>query len=546
MGVDPANAEIPPPSAFWTAEILRAVLFQEREPPHPMDIVVTGTGRALVFWGRRSRGEGFTGDQVTEFWQALPRGMPVRNREIRFVCRPIPLEDGRREASHALSKPRIHTTRVTQPKNPFEDQVALEGDNEGPLLEQPRHRAAERAGPEPNHRPMWNPRPLHQEMPMETTEEEDYSTATSGTESTASEAPSRSSRRRHRRRRRRPRENRGGKPKINIPTFKADDAKGAVTYASWRYDVNSYRGQVNDEFLRPYVIASLQGSPGELIRSMPETTPLAGVLDKLDKYFGDVRTFEQLNKSFYDLKMGDKLDTVSGLAGELHKTASRMMQRYPARLTPDAVEEMKREQLYSGLPDHYQSKLSYMVCPQNPCTFDELLMAAREIERKSTKVIRDQQARNNARNNSGFGRDRFFADRRLKGNNPQVRTTQVNTEEDPDQDPGVESGEESVDLLPDLANLGLDEDTICRVMQGIHDYENKKGACFNCGEVGHYVRECPKELKANQPSKFAKNVENDKKSSLNAKGGAGQGARAPPQKKPTARDQDPNNPVKRN
>ena len=52
--------------------------------------------------------------------------------------------------------------------------------------------------------------------------------------------------------------------KINLPIFKDEDAKDAVTYQSWRWDLTVYRcAGCRDYTLLPYTIRSLQGYPGE-------------------------------------------------------------------------------------------------------------------------------------------------------------------------------------------------------------------------------------------------------------------------------------------
>ena len=53
--------------------------------------------------------------------------------------------------------------------------------------------------------------------------------------------------------------------KINLPVFKDEDAKDAVTYQSWRWDLTMYWfvGCTDHTYLS-YVIWSLQGYPGEL------------------------------------------------------------------------------------------------------------------------------------------------------------------------------------------------------------------------------------------------------------------------------------------
>ena len=54
--------------------------------------------------------------------------------------------------------------------------------------------------------------------------------------------------------------------KINLPVFKDRDAKDAVTYQSWRWDLTLYRcARCRDCTLLAYAIRSLQGYPWELV-----------------------------------------------------------------------------------------------------------------------------------------------------------------------------------------------------------------------------------------------------------------------------------------
>ena len=56
--------------------------------------------------------------------------------------------------------------------------------------------------------------------------------------------------------------------KINLPIFKDEDAKDAVTYQSWRWDLTVYRCTgCRDCTLLPYAIRSLQGYLGQLVQS---------------------------------------------------------------------------------------------------------------------------------------------------------------------------------------------------------------------------------------------------------------------------------------
>ena len=58
----------------------------------------------------------------------------------------------------------------------------------------------------------------------------------------------------------------GAHMKINLPVFKDEDTKDAVTYQSWRWDLTVYQHVgCRDHALLPYAIWSLLGYPSELV-----------------------------------------------------------------------------------------------------------------------------------------------------------------------------------------------------------------------------------------------------------------------------------------
>ena len=71
--------------------------------------------------------------------------------------------------------------------------------------------------------------------------------------------------------------------KINLPIFKDEDAKDAVTYKSLRWDLTVYcHAGCRDCTLLPYAIGSLQGYPRELVQSSGMDITLDDVLTILD------------------------------------------------------------------------------------------------------------------------------------------------------------------------------------------------------------------------------------------------------------------------
>ena len=138
--------------------------------------------------------------------------------------------------------------------------------------------------------------------------------------------------------------------KINLPIFKDEDAKDAVTYQSWRWDLTVYRcAGCRDHTLLPYAIRSLQGYPGELVRSSGTDITLDNVLTILDKHYNNVKALDALNQELFQMRMADK-EMVSDLGVRLSRHLQILAASFPDHFPPDHVAKLKRDCFYGGLP----------------------------------------------------------------------------------------------------------------------------------------------------------------------------------------------------
>ena len=109
--------------------------------------------------------------------------------------------------------------------------------------------------------------------------------------------------------------------KINLPVFKDKDAKDAVTFQSWRWDLTVYQcAGCMDHTLLPYAIWSLQGYLGELVRSSSMDITLDDVLTTLDEHYNNVKALDALNQESFQLWMADKENVLDwGVSQDISK-----------------------------------------------------------------------------------------------------------------------------------------------------------------------------------------------------------------------------------
>ena len=98
-----------------------------------------------------------------------------------------------------------------------------------------------------------------------------------------------------------------GHMKINWPVFEDEDKKDVITYQSWCWDIMVYHwAGCWDHTLLPYIICSLQGYPGELVRGSSTDVTLDGMPAMLYEHYYNVKDLDTLNQEFFQLQMGEK------------------------------------------------------------------------------------------------------------------------------------------------------------------------------------------------------------------------------------------------
>ena len=127
--------------------------------------------------------------------------------------------------------------------------------------------------------------------------------------------------------------------KINLPVFKDEDTKDAITYQSWCWDLTVYHcAGCQDHTLLPYAIHSLQGYPGELVRSSWMDITLDDVLTILDEHYNNLKALDALNQELFQLCMGEK-ETVSDWGVCLLRHLQILVVSFPEHFPPDCIAE---------------------------------------------------------------------------------------------------------------------------------------------------------------------------------------------------------------
>ena len=160
--------------------------------------------------------------------------------------------------------------------------------------------------------------------------------------------------------------------------FKDEDAKDAVTYQSWHWDLTVYcHARCWDHTLLPYAICSLQGYPWELVRSSGKDITLDDIITILDEHYNNIKALDALNQELFQLCMGEK-ETVSNWGVHLSRHLQILEVSFLEHFLPDHVAKLKHDCFYGRLPKWHKANMAYLKASANEKMYSDYLWVARD------------------------------------------------------------------------------------------------------------------------------------------------------------------------
>ena len=91
---------------------------------------------------------------------------------------------------------------------------------------------------------------------------------------------------------------------LDMPIFKSTDPNVDVMYTLWRFDVQGWLDQYQEESMMPHIYASLRGYLGRWVRSLEDGPNLTvtELLECMDQAFGDVHEYDTMICSLYEIR----------------------------------------------------------------------------------------------------------------------------------------------------------------------------------------------------------------------------------------------------
>ena len=127
----------------------------------------------------------------------------------------------------------------------------------------------------------------------------------------------------------------------NLPVFKDEDTKDAITYQSCHWNLTVYYCTgCQDCTLLPLCHTFLTRVPRELVRSLGTDITLDDVLTILDEHYNNVKALDVLNQELFQLQMGEK-ETVSDWGIHLSRHLQILAASFPECFPLDHIAKLK-------------------------------------------------------------------------------------------------------------------------------------------------------------------------------------------------------------
>ena len=484
---------VPPPSLAWTVPLVEDMFRYARTGL--TEAVVTGPGRAVLFYGRHSLGEGLSPDKSGDAAFVLTGVGTWVGKPAYLAADPLTIQESWQEIAQAIPECWIKARGPRHPcVNPLTPQTfRFDWQGDSPWKDIPRDANLEhilsphQPSRSQNHngcRRDWGllppePPSLSPDHGFENSRSSVLITSLMSLLSDWSEGSQHPWRGRWC-------GEAGAHMKINLPIFKDKDTKDAVTYQSWRWDLMVYHcvGWW-DCTLLPYTIWPLQGYHGELVQSSGTDITLDDVLMILDEHYNNVKALDALIQELFQLWMADK-EIVSNRGICLSRHLQVLAASFPDCFPPNHVAELKQDCFYVRLPKRLKAMVAYLKGSLHEKTYSDYLRAVREAEKKESMELSHYSHSQVIDNTTKPKTTSFFPLQKLKGNQPVSKTATIclaHLEEE-----SMEREEEDETKDPDGID-GVTEEIMVCLTWAVKDAQVEK-CCYHCSSTKHFIHAC--------------------------------------------------------
>ncbi|XP_061196784.1 uncharacterized protein LOC133205059 [Saccostrea echinata] len=167
---------------------------------------------------------------------------------------------------------------------------------------------------------------------------------------------------------------------IKLPTFSGSEQtqKGEVSYDVWSYEVRCLKGQWPDHVLLQPVRSSLKDTAREILIPLGENATVDNILAKLDDFYGNVCTPENIMQKFYSDHQQEGESNVS-YGSRLEQCISKAVKL--GHIDVNAKDAMLRSKFWSGLKSS-QLRNATRHKYESVKEFHSLLREIRQIEQE--------------------------------------------------------------------------------------------------------------------------------------------------------------------
>ena len=158
-----------------------------------------------------------------------------------------------------------------------------------------------------------------------------------------------------------------GALRTNIPklsAFSGERAKGEVSFEQWSYELQTLRKTYSDSALREGIQHSLRGAAADTVRNMGPDVPLDTIIKKFTIVYGNVKSFDLLMQDFYYTDQGEE-ESIPSFATWVEGLLSQICDKFPEKLTHPEEQRLLKDCLFHGCKKSIQDSVKY--CFADPC-----------------------------------------------------------------------------------------------------------------------------------------------------------------------------------